>query len=118
MGSMTGRAAGYCAGYEAPGYANPVLGRAGGYGRGYGMGAGRGYGAGGGRGWRNVYYATGVPGLGRAGGYAVPFAPVAPYVVDPEVQKQTLKTQADALQAQLDLVMKRISDLETSAAEK
>lgn len=24
MGSMTGRGAGYCAGYDTPGYANPV----------------------------------------------------------------------------------------------
>jgi len=27
MGPMTGRAAGYCAGYPAPGYANPMAGR-------------------------------------------------------------------------------------------
>ncbi|MBN2270494.1 MAG: DUF5320 domain-containing protein [Sedimentisphaerales bacterium] len=31
-GPMTGRAAGFCAGYPLPGYANPVLGRAGFYG--------------------------------------------------------------------------------------
>ena len=28
MGPMTGRAAGYCAGYPVPGYMNPVGGRA------------------------------------------------------------------------------------------
>ena len=27
MGPMTGRAAGYCAGYQVPGFMNPVLGR-------------------------------------------------------------------------------------------
>ncbi len=27
LGPMTGRAAGYCAGYSGPGYANPLLGR-------------------------------------------------------------------------------------------
>lgn len=27
LGPMTGRAAGYCAGYQEPGYANPVPGR-------------------------------------------------------------------------------------------
>ena len=32
MGPMTGRAAGYCAGYGVPGYMNPVMGRFG-YGR-------------------------------------------------------------------------------------
>jgi len=32
MGPMTGRAAGFCAGYPTPGYMNPVTGRAGFYG--------------------------------------------------------------------------------------
>jgi len=62
MGPMTGRGAGYCAGYDRPGFANPWVG-------GYG---GRGFG-GGGRGWRNMYYATGLPGWARAG-----YAPAAP----------------------------------------
>ena len=36
MGPMTGRAAGYCAGYPVPGYMNPYVGRPGpGYGIGY-----------------------------------------------------------------------------------
>jgi len=45
MGPMTGRAAGFCAGYPVPGYMNPVVGRAGFYGAGmpavgpYGAGA-------------------------------------------------------------------------------
>ena len=34
MGPMTGRAAGFCAGYPVPGYMNPVMGRAGFYGSG------------------------------------------------------------------------------------
>ncbi len=48
LGPMTGRAAGYCAGYSVPGYMNPIYGRApyGGY---YGVGRG-GYPRGGGRG--------------------------------------------------------------------
>jgi len=53
MGPMTGRAAGLCAGYGMPGYANPIRGR--GFGMGFGGrggGWGRGVG-GGGRGWRN-----------------------------------------------------------------
>ncbi|MCK4695414.1 MAG: DUF5320 domain-containing protein, partial [Candidatus Cloacimonetes bacterium] len=47
MGPMTGRAAGYCAGYDVPGFANPVGGR-GRFGRGMGQGYGfgRGYGRG------------------------------------------------------------------------
>jgi len=83
MGPMTGRAAGFCAGYGVPGYMNPIGGR--GF---YGRGAfGRG------RGWRNWYWATGMPGWARAGvglpawggrlwgGYAPYYA--APYGVYP-----------------------------------
>ena len=41
FGSLTGRGAGYCAGFPVPGYMNPVSGR--GVGRGfYGSGFGRG----------------------------------------------------------------------------
>jgi len=69
---------------------------------------------GGGRGWRNMYYATGLPGWARYGGSAAPYAYPSPYnEPDPDTQKQSLKNQADALQAQLDLVKKRLSDLET-----
>ncbi len=109
MGPMTGRAAGYCAGNATPGFAT------GGFGRGYGAGAGRGYGGGGG-GWgrRNMYYATGLPGWARYGGYAAPYtAPLAE--PDSAFQKQALKNQADVLQAELDLVKKRLSDLEPDA---
>jgi hypothetical protein len=35
QGAMTGRAMGYCAGYEAPGYANPCFNRGFGRGRGF-----------------------------------------------------------------------------------
>ncbi|MCK5282115.1 MAG: DUF5320 domain-containing protein [Nanoarchaeota archaeon] len=46
QGSMTGRAAGYCAGFNTPGYANPMAGRGfgRGFGRGMGFGRGRGFG--------------------------------------------------------------------------
>ena len=50
LGPMTGRAAGFCAGFGVPGYMNPVAGRAGFYGAGvpvvgpYGVGYGTPYG--------------------------------------------------------------------------
>ena len=50
LGPMTGRAAGFCAGYPVPGYINPAIGRAGFYGVGtpvvgpYGVGYGMPYG--------------------------------------------------------------------------
>lgn len=52
-GPMTGRGAGYCAGYRRPGYANsrPKRGLGRGYGRGYGSGRGPGFG----RGFRGRY---------------------------------------------------------------
>jgi len=106
---MSGRAAGYCAGYAVPGYANQIPGR------GLGRGAGRGYAAwgrgcfGGGRGWRNWYHATGLPGWMRYN-YAAPAA-------DPGLEKQALQNQVEILESQLDLVKKRISELE-KAPEK
>ena len=54
LGPRTGRAMGYCSGYNMPGYTNPVYGR--GFGRGWGRGFGRGFwGRGRGLGWRGFY---------------------------------------------------------------
>jgi len=118
MGEMTGRAAGHCAGFGVPGYANPIPGR------GFGMGFGRGGGAwgcgfgGGGRGRRNMFYATGQPGWMRFGGYAAPYGYPAPYQApNPEMEKQALKSQADALQAGIDAIRKRLADIEAGTAE-
>jgi len=106
---MTGRGAGYCAGYGVPGYANLVRGR------GFGMGWGRG---GGGRGWRHWYYATGLPGWARFG-YAPAWGPspavaYGPYAAPPtsEQEVEFLKTQAEWLQQQLDAISQRIAGLE------
>ena len=43
-GSMTGRGAGYCAGYNVPGFANPSVGRGMAWGKNAGCGRGRGLG--------------------------------------------------------------------------
>ncbi|MDI6805154.1 MAG: DUF5320 domain-containing protein [Candidatus Bathyarchaeia archaeon] len=51
LGPMTGRAAGYCAGYPVPGYMNPMPGF------GWGFGFGRGWGRGFGRGFRRWLWA-------------------------------------------------------------
>jgi hypothetical protein len=58
-----------------------------------------------------MFYATGLPGWARFGGYAAP-----PPMPDPEVEKQALKSQADALQSELDFIKKRLSEIETGAA--
>ena len=108
-GSMTGRGAGFRAGYGMPGYANPVPGR--GFGMGFGPGFGaRGRGFGGGRGWRNWYAASGIPGWMRFGGADAPWS--AP---DPAREKLDLQDQAEALQSELDEIKKRLSELESEA---
>jgi len=103
MGPMTGRAAGYCAGYAAPGFASAWGGR-GGFG---------GFGRGGGRGWRNRFYATGMTGWQRAGWGAYPLPSAAP-VVSPETELEALKSQARSFQGALDGIQKRIEELEKS----
>jgi hypothetical protein len=110
MGAMTGRGAGYCAGFGMPGYANPAPGR--GFGMGFGRGGafwGRGFG--GGRGWRHGFYATGLPGWMRFGPSAAPY--LKP---DPEMEKQALKDQAEALQSELDFIKKRLGEIESEKA--
>lgn len=99
MGPMTGMTAGFCAGYNMPGYRNNAPGR----GCGMGFGYGGSFGAGG-RGRRNRFYATDVPGRARAGGWAAPLA-------DPETEKQTLKSQAEHLQSEMDEIKKRLDEL-------
>lgn len=114
MGAMTGRAAGFCAGYGVPGYANPLAGA--GFGRGWGY-WGRG-GIGGGRGHRNWFYATGLPGWMRFGGFGVPAGvPWSFPQPDPEWEKKALRSQADALQSQLNMILTRLGDREKSETE-
>ena len=116
MGAMTGRAAGYCAGFAMPGYANTAAGA--GVGAGFGRRRGvRGCGlVGGGRGWRNMFYATGLPGWMRSGGVAAPYGYAVPYAKpDPEMEKQALKSQAEFLQSELDSIQKRLAEVETDS---
>lgn len=114
-GPMTGRGLGYCAGYAAPGYATSEYGpgrRAGGQG-------GGGYG-GDGRGFRHRYYATGVPGWGRAAypqaygppaGYGPPVAPA------PGDDAAALKAEAEYLTAALEETRSRLAALEPDKDE-
>jgi hypothetical protein len=111
-GPMTGRAAGFCSGSGMPGYVNPVPGR--GLGRGFGRGSGAwGPGFGRGRGWRRMAYATGQPGWMRFGWWVGPRSKP-----DPELEKQDLKDQAEALQFELEAIQKRLSEIESGAPEK
>ena len=103
LGPMTGRAAGFCAGYPVAGYMNPVGPR--GY---WGWGRGRG----GGRGWRNRFYATGLTGWQRASmGYPAYGAPAAA-VMSREQELETLKGQAEYFEGALEDIKKRLEELE------
>ena len=113
MGPMTGRAAGYCAGYSVPGYMNPVSGRGwGGFGRGWGRGAGRGRGWGRGFGWRWAGYPYAY------GASAYP-APYGAYASGPELTPQQeadmLKDQAKAMQEEIKAINSRLNELQSAA---
>ena len=109
MGPMTGRAAGYCAGYPVPGFMNPSGGR---FGGGFGWGRGRGLGLG--RGARWGTYGGSIP-FGAPAAYgAVPYGPS----YTPEQETEFLQNQAKALGDQLNEIQKRISELEAEAKKK
>jgi len=97
LGPMSGRGAGYCAGFQTPGYMNPMPGRGWGMGRGWGRG----------RGWRHGYYPMGVPGAAPAYGVASYHGPPSG-----EQEAQALRTQAEHLEGALDEIRKRITELE------
>ena len=94
LGPRTGRAAGYCAQYPVPGYANPNL--------------GRGFYRGGGRGRRNLYYATGLTGWQR-GAYSYP--PPVVQTITKEQEAAELKNEAEYLENELKEIKKRIQEI-------
>ena len=106
MGSMTGRAAGFCAGYNVPGYMNP-----------YG---------GGGRGFRRNFGGRGV-GFGRRGGFAYDVNPTVQTTLQPDVAQaptnesmelEALRNQSQAIEATLSVIQKRVEALEKQSPEK
>jgi hypothetical protein len=110
MGPMSGRGAGFCAGYGVPGYMNPLPG-AGAWGRGMGMrGGGRG------RGYRNMYWATGLLGWQRAAmGFpgAYPYGGPAPFYEPSAEQELTaLRSQVKFMEEGLRETQERIKELE------
>ncbi len=116
MGAMTGRAAGFCAGYGMPGYMNGVAGR----GFGMGFGRGRGFGGGGGRGRRNMYYATGMTGWQRAGfgGGAWGGYPAYPQAPTREQEMDALKDQVQYFESTLGDLRKRLQEIESEKEAK
>ena len=117
MGPMTGRAAGYCAGYPVPGYMSPI--------------GGRGFrGGGGGRGgWgrRNWFHATGLTGWQRAASgwpaygtppmNPTPYAPPSVPAVTRGQELEALKEQAEYFADALRGIQKRIEALQSQASQ-
>lgn len=89
MGRMTGRGAGFCAGFPTPGYSNPISNR-------YGFGRGRGF--------RRMFYATGLTGWERFGYPSYP--DINEEVAD---EKEFLNQQVEYLEDQLQQIKKRLS---------
>ncbi len=117
LGSMTGRAAGFCAGFAMPGFANAVYGRGlGGWGHRRGGGHGRGR-------WS--------PGPGFAGklpvglGWPSPaslwpaasFSPAPVAAMTRQQEIDALKGQAEYLEDVLDGLRRRIDELQPKAAQ-
>lgn len=105
-GPRTGRAAGYCAGYGAPG-------------RGFGTGGW--WSRGGGHGWRHWFYATGLPGWRRAGWGAPGYPSWQEPFFSPATREQEtegLKAQAEYFKESLKAIEKRIEELEASRSEE
>ena len=119
MGEMTGRGAGYCAGFGAQGRENTAperglgIGFCGGHGfRNRGLG-------GGGRGWWNRLFAIDPPRWMQFRGYAAPNRYQTPdQKPDPEMEMQALRNQAKILQEELDFIEKRLAEIKTGTAEQ
>jgi len=101
-GPMTGRGAGFCAGYGVPGYVNP----------GYGAG-GAFFGGRGGRGRRNRFFASGVPGW-RYFREPMPGAPPSAQPETPQDEWNALKEQARYLEQGLKELQARMEHLASS----
>ena len=115
-GHMTGRAAGYCKGFNHPGHVNP--GPSGFFGRRPMVRTGRG------KGYRHWYHHTGIPGWARyEAGYPVcggfmPYESFDPFIddcVDPEKEKDLLADQAEFLRDQLNEIDARLKELEKNS---
>jgi len=106
QGPRTGRASGFCAGYDTPGY---VKGSVGGWGAGYGRGMGRGYGRGQGFG-RGMGYGW-SPHRGWQSAGWLPERPWMP-VIGKEDEKKLLKSQVESLKRYQKEIEKKLGELE------
>jgi hypothetical protein len=115
QGPRTGRAAGFCADFEIPGYVNP------GFSYRFGYGGGRGFRGGAGRGWRHRYYATGLPGWARPDrDYAPAWSwghPSAQSHMAPFDELKFLRSEAGRCEKALQEIRARIEEVERKREE-
>lgn len=109
QGPMTGRGAGYCAGFGVPGYENSFMGRR----PGFGFGRGFRNRAWGGYGWSGMQPYAGIPYQGGMNqyGFQPPFQKP-----DPDAEKQLLKQQFAYLKEELEIINKRLEELDSEKA--
>lgn len=115
LGPMTGRAAGYCAGYPVPGYMNPIPGYGRGWGRGFGRGRGRGFGRGFGRGWCWYPPYTYPPPMQYA--YPPPINPPIVATQSPEQEVGALENYKKELEAERADLEQEMNEIETRIKE-
>ncbi|NLG85820.1 MAG: DUF5320 domain-containing protein [Firmicutes bacterium] len=107
-GPLSGRRAGYCAGFPTPGAFNCC-------GWGYGLGFGRGFGRG--HGFRHRFWATGVPYWAQGAAEAYPVMP--PFFPAEQVDEaKILKQQAAYLKEQLNDIQERLAELENNKEDE
>ncbi|MDD3432062.1 MAG: DUF5320 domain-containing protein [Bacteroidales bacterium] len=102
QGPMTGRALGFCSGYESPGFTK-------GFGGGRGRGRGRGFGGGMGR--RNRFGYGGAYGVDP--GSRFDYAEDRPYSIQKE-ELADLRSEAEYLRSRQERIEQRIKELETN----
>jgi len=104
-GAMIGRGAGYCSGDQNPGFnSSPNNYQARGRRNNPGFQSNRA----GGRGWRNMFYASGLPGWLRLGNW---FSPQPSQRAGSE--EEELRYRADTLQSELNSIRQRLDELKT-----
>ncbi|MGQ9603182.1 MAG: DUF5320 domain-containing protein [bacterium] len=117
FGAMTGRGAGFCAGYRVAAHMNPF------FGRGCYLPRCGFRGGGSGRGWRNWFWATGLTGWQRHAMFLPAFSGWGnPYwfpfgEMTPEQEADILRSQAELLKSEMEDIQSRIEALEKLRSE-
>ncbi|HQC52303.1 MAG TPA: DUF5320 domain-containing protein [Lentisphaeria bacterium] len=116
QGAKTGRGAGFCAGFSAPGFANAGFGCGRGRGLGFGRGAGFGRGFGGGQGFGRGAGRGFGRGFANWGGAAFDNATAAA-TPTAEQESDILQKQAEYLEANLQEIRQRLAELKEKKAD-